>query len=278
MSVGFLPGFSRSMTAEAPKIWNHQKKTGQFSAKSLWHKGVGMQVLASVAKNIRLDRTKKSYKVALRGVLVMRSRFCGFAVVLAMMVVGVAPNVFADSYTYTTAGCFVVGTCASDGSATANFLGTAGATLSFNNIGASTTTTSGVPFSLGSFDLSILNPSGASVYGGLFGLNVDFTNPAGTTGNPFIALVTGNVFFGPGGATISLVPGSQVFSYPGGSFILDLSTQVIQVSSVNPSATLYATIVSMPEGSSLAMLGLSGLVLFGVFFKKLRPRAITRAC
>jgi hypothetical protein len=243
-----------------------------------------MQTLASVAKFIRLDRTRKGYKVALRGDLVMRSRFCGLAVVALFVVAGLAPNAFADSFTYTTAGCFTGGSCTSTGSSmsfTDSSTSAVDATLSFNNVTTPITTGSGVPVSLGSFNFSLANPLGISNSPfdfGFFTLDLEFTDPTGTAGNPFFAAVAGNVLGNAGGATITLIPDPQVFTYPGGSFLLDLSTDPVQVSSSNPNVELDATIVSMPEGSGLAMLGLSGLVVFGAMFKKLSVRSAPNAC
>jgi hypothetical protein len=69
-----------------------------------------------------------------------------------------------------------------------------------------------------------------------------------------------------------------VFNYPGGSFTLDLSANPIFITSWNNSAQINATIVGMPEGSSLGMLAMSGLVLFGALIRKSRPSVINSVC
>ena len=196
-----------------------------------------------------------------------------FGGLLILMVVGLAPSVFADSYTYSTAGCFLGTTC-SGSTSTMNF--GADATLTFTDATAAGVS-SGTTISLGSFNFTLLDGTGAGIYNDLFTLNVSFSEPSGVNGNPFVALVSGNVFFSAGGATISFASGSQLFNYDGGSFTLDLNANPIQVSSANPNVDVDATIVSMPEGPSVAMLGVSGLILFAAFFKKLSPRVMNRA-
>jgi hypothetical protein len=186
-------------------------------------------------------------------------------VLAVLAVLAFAPNVLADSYTFTDSGCFSnPGTCSSNGNSSVNFVGLTNTTLSFTSISSPTTTSSGTPFSLGSFTLS--NP-GLSFYLGSFALDIDFTSPAGTNGSPLVAAVFGNILID--GATIVFSPSPQVFTYPGGTFTLSLLTDPISISGGNSTTQLKAQIaaVSMPEGSSLAMLGISGLVLVGALFK-----------
>jgi hypothetical protein len=106
---------------------------------------------------------------------------------------------------------------------------------------------------------------------------VDFSSP-NAAGNPLVASVLGGVLVNAGGAIITFSPGSEVFTYPGGSFILDLTANPILVSALNKSFSISAKIVSVPEGSALAMLGISGLVLVGAFFKKRDLFATSNAC
>lgn len=205
------------------------------------------------------------------------------SILLMLLVLALAPNVLADSYTFTTSGCFSGNgaTCSSNGSSSMNFSGLFGpaATLSFSNIASSTTVSSGSTFSLGSLDLSILNLGlGTTSPGSTFTLNLDFTNPAGSTGNPFVASVKGGILFELGGAVLTFDNPAQVFTYPGGSFALDLTSDTIVLSTFNQTAVIGAKIVGVPEGSSLAMLGISGLVLLGAFFKKRKLLAASNAC
>ncbi|HKW17012.1 MAG TPA: hypothetical protein VJO35_05840 [Terriglobales bacterium] len=202
----------------------------------------------------------------------MRPRLGGVLTLLA--VIAFAPNVLADSYTYSTSGCFSYGTCSSNGDSSVGFTDILGAdaTLSFTS---TSTSTSGTSFSLGSFDLTSL--PGISVYKGTFKLNVDFTDP-NAAGSPLVASVLGGVLVNAGGAIITFAPGSELFTYPGGSFTLDLTANPIVINRLNQAFSLNATIVGMPEGSSLAMLGISGLLLVGAFFKKLAPLATSKVC
>jgi hypothetical protein len=193
---------------------------------------------------------------------------------LAALIILVVPNALADSYSYTTTGCFAYGTCLSDGSSSVNFLDAsnhAQATLSYSNIGSTISTSSGSSTSLGSFAFSVLN-SGLATYSGTFSLDVLFTAPAGTSSNPFMALVNGNVVASNGGATITFFPSSQTFTYSGGSFALNLNANPVQLSSLNPNVTLYGTIVSnsvtAPEGAGWSMLGMSAIVMFAAIGTK----------
>jgi len=200
------------------------------------------------------------------------------SILLMLLGLALAPSALADSYTLSTSGCFSGGTCSSNGSSSTNF--GKDATLSFTNVG-STSVGSGTSFSLGTLDLSLLNPGIAGPYTGSFILTVDFTNPSQTTGSPFVASLLGGVFLDAAGAIINFQQDAQVFSYPGGSFTLDLGSDPIILTSWTQPMQIEAKIVSgavsMSEGSSLAMLGISGLVLVGAFFKKHNPLA-NRAC
>jgi len=189
----------------------------------------------------------------------MRSRCIGLGFGMLLLFLALAPTASADSYTYTTTGCF--GSCPNSSvSFNDSFVfNQVDATLSFTGSAA---TTSGGSVSLGSFAFSLLN-RGISTYSGLFSLDVLFTAPAGTSGNPFMALVTGNVFYSAGGVTITLNPPSQQFTDANGTFGLDLTTNPIQISSANPNATVYGTIASVSEGSGWATLVLSGIVMLG---------------
>ena len=150
------------------------------------------------------------------------------------------------------------------------------ATLTFTSNSLSNVS-AGSTVSLGSFGFSLFNP-GLSVYSGSFDLTVDFSNPLGASGSPLQASVLGGVLFNAGGALITFNSGSQVFNYNGGSFTLDLSNNPIVITNQNQTVNIKATlatnpIVTVPEGSSLAMLGVSGFVLLAAFLKKLRPSA-----
>ncbi len=196
----------------------------------------------------------------------MRTRAIGLGFGMALLFLALSPAASADSYTFTTTGCF--GSCPNS---TASFydnnvFNQVDATLSFTG---ATATTSGGSVSLGSFAFSLLN-SGISTYSGLFSLDVLFSAPAGTSGNPFEALVTGNVFYSAGGVTITLNPPSQQFTDASGTFALDLTTNPIQISSTNPDATVYGTIATVPEGSGWSILGLSGMVMLSAIGMKKR--------
>jgi hypothetical protein len=208
----------------------------------------------------------------------MRGRICGLGILLLLMIVGLAPNVFADPYTFSTTECFSAGTCSS-GSNPASMNFGKDATLSFSDVG-STSVGSGTTFSLGSFDLSLLNPGFGGPYTGSFTLTVDFTSPEDSKGT-FVASLLGGVFLDAAGAVITFQPDSQVFSYSGGSFTLDLGSPIVVTSwtqPVNLDGKIVSGSVAMPEGSSLTMLAASGLVLFGVFFKKRGSWAGNNAC
>lgn len=200
------------------------------------------------------------------------------SILLMLLGLALTPGALADSYTYTTSGCFTGGTCVSNGNSSVPFTDALGAdaTLSFTSV-SSSTNTNGSSFSLGSFELTSL-PGISYDTGSKFTLGIDFSNPSGTSGNPLVAEVGGLVAFGAGVAEISFTSGSQVFTYPGGSLTLDLSANPIYLTALNQKVSVKASIVSMPEGSSLAMLGISGLVLVGAFFKKHNPLATGRAC
>lgn len=206
----------------------------------------------------------------------MRARL---SILLVLLGLALAPNVLADSYSLSTSGCFSAGTCSSNGSSSMNF--GKDAILSFANVG-STTTNSGSWFSLGSLDLTLLNPGIAGPYTGSFSLTVDFTNPQQATGSPFVASLLGGVFLNAAGAIINFQQDSQMFSFPGGSFTLNLGNDPIVITNwlqpVQIDAQIVSGSLSMPEGSSLAMLAVSGLVLAGAFFKKLNPLATSKAC
>jgi len=93
-------------------------------------------------------------------------------------------------------------------------------------------------------------------YSDFFSLNVTFTDPS-ASGPPFNALLSGNVFFDTGGATLTFHPVTSTFTYTGGSFTLTLDQNPIQVSTSNPSADIRATInqTAVPEPSSALLLG-----------------------
>src|SRR5581483_2809462 len=188
------------------------------------------------------------------------------SVLLMLLGLALVPSALGESYTFTDSGCFSSIVSPSNCSSSAS-LGVTNTSLSFTGVSSPSTVSSGTSFSLGSFTLS--NP-GLLVYLGSFTLDVDFTNPAGTNGSPLVAAVLGNIFIN--GASVVFSPSPQVFTYPGGSFTLQLLTDPVSVNGWNSTAQLEAKIVSgavsMPEGSSLAMLGISGLVLAGAFFKK----------
>lgn len=175
-----------------------------------------------------------------------------------------APLAFGDSYTYSTTGTFQ-----SSGGATASFLGTA-TSLTFNNV---STTVSGGDISLGTLSLFV-DPQSTigDSYTDNFTLGVTFTDPS-ASGNPFKALLSGNVFFDAGGATMTFHPLTQTFTEADGtSFTLTLDQNPVQVSTSNPVADIRATInpISAPEPSSALLLGI-GLLGAG----KIRRRQLS---
>ena len=173
--------------------------------------------------------------------------FCVLAVCLGCLVSG--PLVFGDSYTYSTTGTFN-----STATSQASFAGSA-TTLTFNNLGS--TTVPGGDISLGTLSLFVdPNSSAMTNYSDFFSLNVTFTDPS-ASGPPFNALLSGNVFFDTGGATLTFHPVTSTFTYTGGSFTLTLDQTPIQVSTSNPSADIRATInqTAVPEPSSALLLG-----------------------
>lgn len=93
-------------------------------------------------------------------------------------------------------------------------------------------------------------------YSDLFSLNVTFAVPS-ANGAAFNALLSGNVFFDAGGATLTFHPVARDFIYAGGSFSLTLDQNPIQVSTLNPVAEIRGTInqTSVPEPSSALLLG-----------------------
>jgi hypothetical protein len=104
-----------------------------------------------------------------------------------------------------------------------------------------------------------------------FALNVTFYAPPATSALPFTAAVDGHVFGSAGGVTITFNPASQQFTSGDGSvFDLNLNVNPIQISTTNPSATVSATIVSMPEGPNVPMLGMTGTVLLGAITMKVK--------
>ena len=184
------------------------------------------------------------------------------------------PTAFATSYTYNTTGTF-----GNSGDNTSTFYDLSAtppmpdARLTFNGTSVADVS-SGTTISLGSFTFSLLNPSPSNQSFALdsFTLYVDFTAPPGYTGVPtpqcpvgnFCALLSGNVNGSAGGATITFNPSSQQFTATdGSSFALNLTTNPIHVDSTYSTATINGTIVELPEGAGLSMLGLSGMVLLG---------------
>lgn len=204
----------------------------------------------------------------------MRLRLLTTLCALFFGLVLVMPSAFANSYTYTTTGTFA----SSSGptiTLTDSISSVPDATLNFNNIGSQVTVPGGVTISLGSFSFSVLNPnSNYTPFSDQFALTVTFYAPPATNTSAlpfFFAPLDGNVFGGAGGGTITFNPTSQQFTTADGStFLLNLNMNPIQVNSTNSTATIYATIVEMPEGSSVPMLGVSGIVLLGAGAMKMR--------
>jgi PEP-CTERM motif-containing protein len=159
------------------------------------------------------------------------------------------PLAFGDSYTYSTTGKFQ-----STGGSTFSYAGTA-TSLTFNNV---STTAPGGNISLGTLTLFV-DPLSAAAgsYSDMFNLNVTFTDPS-ASGNPFNALLSGNVFFDAGGATLTFHPVTQTFTETDGtSFTLTLDQNPIQVSTSHMVADIRASInpTSVPEPSSALLLG-----------------------
>jgi hypothetical protein len=162
----------------------------------------------------------------------------------------ITPLAFGDSYTYST-----VGTFNSTGSSSSSYAGGA-TTLNFTNLGS--TTVPGGDISLGTLSLAV-NPNlgGIASYSDLFNLDVTFSVPS-ASGAPFDALLSGNVFFNAGGATLTFYPVTRTFTYDGGSFNLTLDANPIQVSTSQPWADIRASISpnTVPEPSSMLLLGI----------------------
>lgn len=208
----------------------------------------------------------------------MRLRLICSALILTLA--AFAPSAFADSYTYTTDGCF--GTACSPMTPATLFF--ADNTLSQNDgklvfTGAPTTiNTTGTLVDLGGFTFTVLNGGGTSSPAGtFFTLAVNFTAPTGTTGSPFTALVSGEVFGTGGGASITFSPITQTFTDSDGSFTLTLEDkgnfQVCQPNTATCSGRseeVYGDITPIvaPDASGLSLLGASGLFLLGVFKRK----------
>jgi hypothetical protein len=212
----------------------------------------------------------------------MRLRLVGRFCALLFGWVLFVPTAFATSYTYNTTGTF--GNSGDNTSTFYDFNTTTpvpDARLTFNGTSVAGVS-SGTTISLGSFAFSLLNssPSSQSYALDSFTLYVDFTAPPGYTGGPatpqcptgtFCALLSGNVNGSAGGATITFNPTSQQFTAAdGSSFTLNLTTNPIHVDSTYSTATINGTIVEMPEGSCLSMLGLSGMVLLGAGAVKMK--------
>ena len=171
-----------------------------------------------------------------------------FAACIGCLVSG--PLVFGDSYTYSTTGTFN-----STGSVQSSYVGSA-TTLTFNNLNS--ITVPGGDISLGTFSLFV-DPLSTAMggYNDFFSLNVTFTDPS-ASGAPFNALLSGNVFFDVGGATLTFHPSTQAFTGADGtSFTLTLDQNPIQVSTSHLVADIRATInpTSVPEPSSALLLG-----------------------
>jgi hypothetical protein len=205
----------------------------------------------------------------------MRLRLICSALILTLAVF--APSAFADSYTYTTDGCFGTA-CSPTTPATLlfadNSLPQNDGKLVFAGVG-STTNTTGTSVDLGGFTFTALNSGTSSPAGTFFTLAVNFTAPTGTTGSPFTALVSGEVFGSGGGASITFNPITQTFTDSDGSFTLTLEDkgnfQVCQPNSPACSARseeVFGDITPVADASGLSLLGASGLFLLGAIRRK----------
>lgn len=208
----------------------------------------------------------------------MRLRLICSALILTLA--AFAPSAFADSYTYTTDGCFHTA-CPPAASATLDF---ADNTVSGQNDGQlvftgvpTTTNTTGTAVDLGKFTFTALNSGTSAPAGTFFTLAVNFTVPTGTTGTPFTALVSGEVFGSGGGASITFNPITQTFTDSDGSFTLTLEDkgnfQVCQPNTATCSARTEEVLgdivpISAPDASGLSLLGVSGFFLLGAIKRK----------
>ena len=196
--------------------------------------------------------------------------FCGLFLALVTLV----PAAFGDSFTYTTEGYFL-SQVLSPTPATLPLLdsfvpGQIDARLVFRGITSPITVPSGVATSLGSFDFRVLHSGFDLVTSDLFFMNVNFTAPP-AIGN-FAAFVTGNVFVNAGGATITFQPISQLVTAADGSFFtLRLNVDPVFVGSGTGQSPVNV-LATIPEASSLLLLGISGLMLLGM--TKMRAAAI----
>lgn len=197
------------------------------------------------------------------------------------------PAAFADSFS--TSGCFSVGTCSIGTTtlATATIYDVsnplqADSTVTFGGVGA--TLLQAGDLDLGTITFNQLQ-SGIGVL--VTGFSLDVVDPSAGGGTGFNALMTGDVYGDAGGVTITFNPITETFTdSTGATWDLTLDANPIQVSSADPSVQIDATFVDTPgttgndnsanlaEPSTLllSVFGIAGLFLLRRRFDAMLPQ------
>jgi len=198
-------------------------------------------------------------------------------IALAVSLAATVPAAYsATIYTYSTSGCFS-GASVPLGAGTASAACTgAGSTLTYTDPAPASelftyTDGAGSHTGFGTIDLGTISvsttgsePAPGAVISSSFSLTVTFSTPPGTNGNPFQAILSGNMNGSFGGATLTFNPETIYFSdgNPADSFGLTISPNPVQVSTANTPVTVTATLGAVPEPFSMGLIG-GGLALLG---------------